>query len=108
MRSVGVLADDGDASVAEVDPGIDDDACTRLVGVAAHDDAGPVGAEDSRFRHRGKAFADPDVEVVERRSAELDQHLVGARLGIRRVLVAKHLRPAVGVDSYGFHVTIRP
>ncbi len=43
------------------------------------DDPGTVGAEDARLRHRRKTLADPDVEMVERRGAQADQHLARAR-----------------------------
>src|SRR5439155_1659420 len=55
------------------------------------------------LRHRRQAFADPEIEVVERRRPELDQHLAVARLGIRSVLVDEHLGAAVLVDAYRLH-----
>ena len=55
--------------------GVDHDA---LVGAGDH--AGAVGAEDVRLRRRdGQPLPDPDVEVVERRGAELDEHLARRR-----------------------------
>ena len=41
--------------------------------------------------------------MVERSGAEVDEHLAGPRLGIRRVLVAQNLRPAVLVDPDCLH-----
>ena len=73
MGAVGVLADDADP-LAVLDPGVDHDALAR---VAA--DACAVGAEDARLRHRGQPLAHPEVEVVQRGGAELDQHLARRR-----------------------------
>ena len=39
---------------------------------------------------------------------DANQHVVRGGLGVGRVLVPEHLGPAVLVDSYSFHVTIRP
>ena len=36
-----------------------------------------VGAEDPRLGHRREAFADPEVEVIQRRGAQTDEHLSG-------------------------------
>ena len=69
MRSVGVLADDGDAAVAVVEAWIDHDALTDREAVPGDDDSGAVCAEDARLRYRRQASADPDVEVVERGGA---------------------------------------
>src|SRR5207302_905900 len=66
--------------------------------------AGPVRAEDPRLRHRRKPFADPDVEMVERRGAKRDQNLAGPGLRIGSVLIAEHLGPAVLVDPDRLHV----
>ena len=60
--------------VAVLEPGVDHDA---LAGVGA--DARAVGAEDARLRHRREALAHPEVEVVQRRRAQLDQHLARRR-----------------------------
>ena len=79
--------------------------------VARDDDAGAVGAEDPRLRHRRETLADPDVEVVQRRGAELDQDLSGAWHRVGGVLVAEHLRArrprGCGSPSRGtiFHMT---
>ena len=84
--------------VTVLEPGVDHHA---LAGVGA--DSRAVGAEDARLRHRRKALAHPEVEVVERRSPQLDQHLAVAGDGIRRVLVSKNLRSAVVVYPDGLH-----
>ena len=98
-----MLADDGDLSVAEIVSRVDDDAVARRETVSGDHDPGAVGAEDARLRHRWETFADPDVEVVERRRAKLDQDLSGAWHRIGGVFVAEHLRPAVLVNAYGLH-----
>jgi epoxyqueuosine reductase len=41
--------------------------------------------------------------VVERARAQPDQDLSGARRRVGRVLVDEDVRPAVGMDAYGFH-----
>ena len=71
--------------------------------VAAGDHPGAVGSEDARLRHRGQAFPDPEVEVIERRGAQLDEHLARPGLRIRRILVAEDLRPALLVDADRLH-----
>ena len=97
MRAVGVLADHGD-HVAVLETRIDDDA---LAGVDP--DAGAVGAEDARLRHGGKPLPHPEVEVVERRRPQLDEHLArpGDRVG--DLLVAEHLGAAVLMDPHRLH-----
>src|SRR5437763_1966270 len=80
----------------------------RGVPTAGRSTASPRPPEDARLRNGGKTLADPEVEVVERGCAELDHNIIRAGLGIRRLLVAEHLGPAVLMDSHGFHVTIRP
>ena len=83
---------------AVLEPRVDDDA---LAGIGAN--PGAVGAEDARLRHRRQALSDPEVEVVQRRRAQLDEDFACARDGIRRVLVAEHLRSAVLVDANCLH-----
>src|ERR671936_2412817 len=97
MGSVHVLADDGDAAVV-LDSGVDDDALVR-----PGDDASAVGAEDPGLRDGGEALADPHVEVVQRRGAQLDEDVVGAWFGVGCILVAEHLGPAVVVDPHRLH-----
>src|SRR5262249_35012269 len=70
------------------------------------DDARTVRAEDARLRNRGETFANPEVEVVERGGAQLDEDVVRAGLGVGRVLVPKDLGAAVLVDSYRVHDAI--
>src|ERR671937_1270871 len=41
--------------------------------------------------------------MVQRRRSQLDEHVLRPGLGIRCVLVAQHFRPAVLVDTHGFH-----
>src|SRR4051812_14552324 len=97
MRPVHVLPDDRDLR-AVLDPRVDHD---RLAGVLA--DARAVRAQDPRLRHRRWAFADPEVEMVERCGAQTDEHLARLWLGLGRVLVAENLGAAVLVDAYRFH-----
>ena len=103
MRPVRVLADNGDLPVAELVARVDDDPVAGCEAVSGDHDSGAVGTEDSRLRHGRQALADPQVEVVERRRAQLDQDLSGAWHRIGGVLVAKHVRPAVLVNAHGFH-----
>ena len=55
------------------------------------------------FGTDGSPFADPEIEMVQRRRAQLDEDFTCARDGIRRVLVAEHLRAAVLVDANRLH-----
>ena len=102
-----MLADHVDPAAARLDPGVEDDALAELE--AGHalaerlDDAGSVGAEDARFRYRRQSLADPDVEMVQRRGAQADEHLAGPELRIRRLLEHEHLGPAVLVDPNRAH-----
>jgi hypothetical protein len=91
-----VLADHGDP-VAVLETGIDHHPAPQLVHARA------VGAEDARLRDRRQPAPNPEVEPVERRGAELDQDVVRARLRIRCVFVAEHLRAAVLVDADCLH-----
>ena len=70
------------------------------------DHAGAVCAEDPRLRHGRQPLADPDVEVVERRGPEADEHLSRAGDRIGDLLDAEDLRAAVLVDPGGEHGTI--
>jgi hypothetical protein len=97
VRAVHVLADDGDLAVV-LDAGVDQHA-------APVDEPGSVGAEDSRLRHRGQPLPDPDVQAVQRRGPELDEHLARPGLRVGRVFVAQDLGAAVLVDPHGFHRT---
>jgi hypothetical protein len=107
VRAVSVLADHVDPAVADLDPGIDDDGGAGLEARHARaerlHDAGSVGAEDARLRHRRKAPADPDVEMVQRGGAEADEHLglAGDRVG--HLLEHEHLGAAVLVDPNRAH-----
>ncbi len=69
VRPVTVLADDVDGAVGRLYAGVDHHALSRLEAVHAaaerFDDAGAVGAEDARLRHRREALADPDVQMVQ-------------------------------------------
>ena len=100
VRAVTVFADDVlpvlEAGVqhdilADLDTG--DTVAERL------DDPCSVGAENPGLRRRGHPHPRPDVEVVQRRCPQADEHLTrrGDRIG--RLLVAEHLRPAVLVDD---------
>ncbi len=107
VRAVAVLADHVDHPSVCLDARIENDALAGLE--AAHtlaerlDDAGAVGAENARLRHRGEPFADPDVEMVQCRSAEADEHLARPGLRIRRLLEHQNLGPAVLMDSHRAH-----
>ena len=102
-----MLADHVDAAAAGLDTGVDHDAFARLEAADAFperlDDARPVGAEDPRLRDGGQPLADPDVEVVERRSTEAHEHLTGPGLRIRRLFEHEHLGTAVLVDPNRAH-----
>src|SRR5256885_859055 len=89
--------------VTVIEPRVDDHAVALGEAVPGNDDPGAVGAEDARLRHGGESLADPDVEVVERGGAQLDQDMSRAWHRIRRVLVAEHLGPAVFMDANRFH-----
>ncbi len=97
MRAVGRLAENVHLAVA-YDRRVDDNALVR-----AREHAGAVGAEDARLRHRRKSFANPDIEMIERRRPQFDEHLALGGLGIRGVLVAQDLRAAVLMDSDCLH-----
>ena len=108
VRAVAVLADDGDR-VAVLHAGIENDplACLEAADpVARHDDAGAVRAQDPWLGDGGEALAHPDVEVVERRRMEPNEHLTRARNGIRDVLDAQDLGAPVLVDPCREHGTI--
>jgi hypothetical protein len=96
MGAVGVLADHGDP-VAVLDPRVDQHAPSRIVHACA------VGAEDAGLRDRRQAAPYPDVEMVQRCGAKVDQDVIRPRFRIRSVLVAQNLRPAVLVDADGLH-----
>jgi hypothetical protein len=96
VGAVRVLADHGDP-IAVLEPRVDQYAPPGVV------HAGAVGAEDSGLRYRGQPPAHPDVQMVQRRGAQVDEDVVGPRLRIGRILVAQHLGPAVLVDPDRFH-----
>ncbi len=109
MRPVAVLADHRD-EIPVLQPWVDHDTLTwrerRDTLADRLDHTGAVGAEDARLRYRWKPFPHPDVEVVERRGMDPDEHLAGAGLGVGRVLVPQHLRATVLVNPDGLHGTI--
>jgi hypothetical protein len=89
------------------DAGIEDDAFTGgeptdTFAECGHH-AGSVGSEDARLRDGGKAFSNPDVEAVQRRGPQLDEHLAWTGLGVRDLLEPEHLRPPVLVNAHGPH-----
>ena len=102
MCPVHVLPVDGD-HVTVVDARVDHDPLPRIEARPALDDAGAVGAEDPRLGSRWAAAANPEVDVVQGRGAEADQHLVRAGDRVRRIFVAEHLGPAVLVDPDRLH-----
>ena len=68
-------------------------------------DARPIGAADVGEGHsRDHPGAGEQVQVVDGRRPQFDQHLAGAWLRGRHILVAEHLRPAVLVKSHRLHV----
>jgi len=97
VRAVHRLADDVHLPAAH-DSRVDDDAL-----VCAGDHARAVGAEDARLGHRRQTLADPDVEMVEARGVQLDQHVVIAGRRIGDVFVAQHFRAAVLMDPNCLH-----
>ena len=107
VRAVAVLADHVDPAAARLDAGIEDDPLARLE--AAHavaerlDHAGPVRAEDARLRHGRHPLADPDVEMVQCRSAQADEHLARSGLRVGRLLEHEHLGAPVLVDPNRAH-----
>jgi len=70
------------------------------------DHARAVCTQDPRLRNGRQPFADPDVEVVERRGPEADEHLARARNRIRNFLDPDDFRAPVLVDPGGKHGTI--
>ena len=84
--------------VPVLQPGIDHDALARV-----RADPRAVGPEDARLRHRREALAHPEIEVVQRRGAQLDQDLAGLRDRIGRVLVSENVGAAVVVYPDGLH-----
>ena len=109
VRPVEMLADHRDP-VAMHQARVEDDALADSEAgnaVAERlDDAGPVRSEDARLRHRREALSHPDVEMVERGSAEPDEHLPGPRDGVGHLLDLHDLGAAVLVDAGGEHGTI--
>ncbi len=97
VRAVGGLAENVHLAVA-YDRGVDDNALVR-----ARQHAGAVGAEDARLRHRRKSLANPDVQMIERRRPQFDEHLALGGLGIGDLLVAQDLGAAVLMDSDRLH-----
>jgi hypothetical protein len=93
-----------------LEPGVEDDPLPHVEPVDALperlDHAGAVCTEDPRLRHGRQPLADPDVEVVERRGTEADEHLSRAGNRIRDVLDPDDVRAAVLVDPGGEHGTI--
>src|SRR5262249_6194451 len=83
---------------AVVQPGVDDDP---FAGV--HTFAGAVGAEDERLRHRRPPFANPEVDVVQGRSAQPHQNLAVSRGRIRCILVLEDLGSPVRVNPDRLH-----
>ncbi len=67
------------------------------------DDTRPVGSEDARLRHGRQPLADPDVEMVQRRGAQADEHLACSGLRVGRLLEHQHLGAAVLVDPHRAH-----
>ena len=102
-----MLADHVDPATARLNARVENDALTGLEACDAVteclDDAGSVGAEDPRLRDGRQALADPDVEVVERRGAETDEHLPGIRDRVGRLLEHENLGAAVFVDPHRAH-----
>src|SRR6187200_155169 len=104
-----MLADHRDR-VAVLEPRVEDDPLPDVEPVDALperlDHAGAVCTQDPRLRNGRQPFADPDVEVVERRGPEADEHLARAGNRIRDFLDPDDLRATVLVDPGGEHGTI--
>ncbi len=103
VRPVRGLADNRDLPVTELVRRIDDDPVAWCEPVSGDHDSGAVGTEDARLRYGREALANPDVQVVERRRAQLDQDLSGAWHRIGGVFVAEHFGAPVLVNAHGFH-----
>ncbi len=97
MRAVHVLAHDGDPPVAMVEAGVDDHALAVVEG------AGAVGPEDARLGHGGETLAHPEVEMVQRRRAQMYEYFALLRRRVGSIFVAEHVRPAVLVDTDCLH-----
>src|SRR5262249_41351648 len=107
VRAVAVLADHVDPAASSLDPGVDHDSLARLE--ARHlvaerlDDSGTLGAEHPRLRHGRQSFANPYVQMVQRRSAQTDAHLARPWLRVRGLLEHEYLGAAVLVDPNRAH-----
>jgi hypothetical protein len=102
-----VLADHVDPAAARLDARIEDDALTRLEPADAFSerfhDAGAVRAEDAGLRDGRQSLADPDVEVIERRGVQTDEHLARPCDRIGSLFEHEYLGTAVVVDPDRTH-----
>ena len=62
-----------------------------------------VAAENVRQLDAGKAFANPEIQMVHGTGANTNENLIFPQLRVGRVLVSKDLRIAEFVDANGFH-----
>src|SRR5438876_7508766 len=62
-----------------------------------------VAAIDMRQLDAGQAFADPQVEMIQRTDAHPNQNLIFPQLRLGHVLVLEHFRTAKLVKSHSFH-----
>jgi hypothetical protein len=67
------------------------------------DDSGTVGPEDAWLRHGRKTFANPNVEMVERRGSEADQDFAGAWRRVGYVFENENMGAAVLMDTNRLH-----
>ena len=71
--------------------------------VSTRRDARAVGAEDPRLRHRREALADPDVEMVQRRGVQPDEHFARRGHRIGHLFEDEDLGAAVLMDPHRAH-----
>jgi hypothetical protein len=62
-----------------------------------------IAAEDMGQLHAGQTFPHPYIEVIHSAGFYANENLILARLRIRHVFVAEHLRTAEFVDADSFH-----
>ena len=75
----------------------------RDAGAKRGDLAGDVAAENERRLGDGQAFADPQVEMVQRAGAHAQDNLAGAGDGIGQSLENEVLRAAEVLQDDRFH-----
>src|SRR5947209_19461832 len=68
-----------------------------------NDFAGHVASEDVRQVNSGQSFAHPEVEVVQRASADADEDLIFTRFGIGNVFVGEDFGSTELMNANGLH-----